>query len=168
MNYEEVEDILLSDPTAHEIGDKEPAQASTVTEALVPMVMASTDQVLDFMGSRHVLAFGSLVISMRQPSASPSFLAIQINRYYGRRQGIIDGKVLYQVCTVFIHDPNLFGDFMHLTVEALKIRSLAGLSHRACSILKRTAGTWSRQQTAMQVHKELRIIVPTYDAKLLW
>ena len=67
------------------------------------------------------------------------------NRYYGRRRGIIGGEVLYQACVVFIHDPNLFGNPMHLMVDALKIRSLDGVIHRVCSIFKRAIGTRSRQ-----------------------
>ena len=67
------------------------------------------------------------------------------NRYYGRRRGIIGSDVLYQVCIIFIHDPYLFDDPKHFIVEALKIQSLAGVSHRVCSVLKRVAGTRSRQ-----------------------
>ncbi|GFY86271.1 hypothetical protein Acr_04g0010090 [Actinidia rufa] len=38
--------------------------------------------------------------------------------------------------------------------QALKIRSLASVSHWACSVLERIAGTWPRQQTAAHVHKK--------------
>ena len=38
-----------------------------------------------------------------------------------RRWLIVYGDVFYQADIVLIHDPNLFGDPMHLTVKALKI-----------------------------------------------
>ncbi|GFS46035.1 hypothetical protein Acr_00g0099750 [Actinidia rufa] len=56
----------------------------------------------------------------------------------------------------------------NFTTEALKIWSLASVSHRVCSVLKRAVGIRSRQQTVAQVHRKLGIVVPTYGAKLLW
>ena len=44
----------------------------------------------------------------------------EIDYFWDRHSGrwrVVFGKVLYQVGIVFVHDPNLLGDPMHLTVK---------------------------------------------------
>ena len=77
-------------------------------------------------------------------------------------------KVVYKEGIVFVHKSHMFNYTMHLTVKTLQIQSLIGIGHQVSSIVQRAVGTWSRQQTAVQVHRRLRTVIPKDGAKLLW
>ncbi|GFZ09646.1 hypothetical protein Acr_21g0002450 [Actinidia rufa] len=77
----------------------------------------------------------TLGVMVARSERSARLVSIFRDKYGGKRR-IVHGKVLYQMAIDLVHDPNLFGDSMYLTMNnAFQIRSLTNVSRGMCSVI---------------------------------